>query len=244
MALADLRLALMSFPQSWDGATLSLNLLCVPSVDPLAGPLVGAAPAFADHIPKMRAVAIPSLDGFPATTDPLAVRVPPTIVVPPAPVSPRPQFLALAAQATALGVAIGPPPAPPATAVARIRKALPASYLAITGNSPTGDLTTTTGDYGCALRGTKPGPIAGPPAKKTSWGELISYALRQRVLATALGLRYELTFPLDAKSFADGGWVFIELDPADAWAAAAAPTPGAIRLFAARIPPLDLTPRP
>ena len=32
MALADLRLAIMSFPQRWDGATLSLNVLCVPSV--------------------------------------------------------------------------------------------------------------------------------------------------------------------------------------------------------------------
>src|SRR5215470_17939917 len=125
MALADLRVALMSFPQSWDGATLSLNLLCVPSVDPLATPLVGAAPAFADRVPQFRAV---------------------TIVVPAAPVAPRPQFLNLAAQATSLGVVIGPPPAPPATAVARIRKALPASYLTITGRSPTGDLTTTTDD--------------------------------------------------------------------------------------------------
>ena len=33
---SDLRLALMSFPQRWDGATLSLNLLHIPSVDPLA----------------------------------------------------------------------------------------------------------------------------------------------------------------------------------------------------------------
>ena len=55
---ADLRLAVMSFPKFWDGATLSLNLLCVPSVDPLATPLVGAAPAFADHVPQLRAVIV------------------------------------------------------------------------------------------------------------------------------------------------------------------------------------------
>src|SRR5262249_47756095 len=192
-----------------------------------------------------RAVAIPSLDGFPTTADPLAVRPPLTIVVPAAPVAPRPQCLNLAAQATALGVTIGPPPTPPvapAKAVGKIRKALPASYLLITGRSPTGDLTTTTDEFGCALRGTKPGKVAGPPPKRTSWGELISYALRQRVLATALGLRYELTFPLDAKAFANGGWVFIELAPADAWTAAAAA--GEIRLYAARVPPPDATPRP
>jgi hypothetical protein len=244
MALADLRLALMSFPQTWDGATLALNLLCVPSVDPLAVPLAGAAPAFADHAPSLRAVAIPSLDAVPTTADPLAVRVPVTIVAPAAPTAPRPRFLAMAAQATAQGVSIGPPPPPPASPVQRIRKALPASYLAITGISPTGDLTTTTDDFGCAIRGTKPGAITGPPSKKTSWGELISYALRQRVLATALGLRYELTFPLDQKAFAGGGWVFIELDPADPWAAGAVATPGAIRLYAARIPALESSARP
>src|SRR5262249_23069140 len=129
MALADLRLAVMSFPQWWDGATLSLNILCIPSVDPLSTALVGATSAFADHVPKFRAVAIPSLDGFPSTTDPLAARVSVKIVVPSVPVAPRPQFLNLATQATALGVTIGPPPAPPASAVAKIRKALPASYL-------------------------------------------------------------------------------------------------------------------
>jgi len=41
--------ALMSFPQTWDGATLSLNLLCIPSADPLAEPLVPGSPAFADQ---------------------------------------------------------------------------------------------------------------------------------------------------------------------------------------------------
>src|SRR5262252_2883450 len=111
MALADLRLALMTFPQSWDGATLSLNLLSVPSVDPLAVSLAGAAPAFADHVPSLRAVVIPSLDAFPTTTDALAVRVPVTIVAPAAAVAPRPAFLAMSAQATAQGVTIGAPQA-------------------------------------------------------------------------------------------------------------------------------------
>src|SRR5271167_3628279 len=123
---SDLRLALMSFPQRWDGATLSLNLL---SVHPLADPIAGAAPAFADHVPALQAVAIPNLDTFPTTTDPTALRLPVTIVVPAAPVPPRPSFQALAAQATALGVTIGPTPPTPAAPVQRIRKALPASYL-------------------------------------------------------------------------------------------------------------------
>ena len=107
--------------------------------------------------------------------------------------------------------------------VQHIRKALPASYLAITGTSPTGPLTTTTDDYGCAIRGQQPGAIAGPPKRQTSWGELISYALRQPVLATALGLRYELTVVLDPSTLGEGGWIFIEIPASDSWAAAAVP---------------------
>jgi hypothetical protein len=241
---SDLRLALMAFPQRWDGATLSLNLLCVPSVDPLADPIAGAAPAFADHVPVLHAVVIPNLDAFPTTTDATAERRPVTIDTPASPVPTRPSFTALAAQAAALGVTIGPTPPAPAAPVRRIRKALPASYLAITGTSPNGDLTTTTDDYGCEIRGQQPGKITGPPKRETSWGELISYGLRQPVLATALGLRYELTVALDPTAFGDGGWIFIELDATDPWAAAAILSPGAIRLYAARLPPLDASSRP
>ena len=45
--MADaLSLVMMTFPQAWDGSgTLTLNLTLLPSVDPLAGPLIGANPA-------------------------------------------------------------------------------------------------------------------------------------------------------------------------------------------------------
>jgi hypothetical protein len=247
MPAADLRLALMSFPQRWDGiGTLSLNLLCIPSVDPLTDAVAGAAPAFADHVPILQAIAIPSLDAFPTTTDLLAVRSTPIILVPTTPVPPRPAFERLANQATAQGVTIGPAPPALPTPVARIRKALPASYLAVTGVSPTGDLTTTTDDFGCAIRGQAPGKITGPPKRQTSWGELISYGLRQPTLATALGLRYELTVSLDPAAFANGGWVFIVVAPTDPWAQAAVvpAVQGSIRYYAARLPPLASQPRP
>ena len=239
---ADLHLALMAFPQEWDGTGLALNLLCIPSVDPLADPIAGAAPPFADRVPNLRAVAIPSLDTLPSGTDAQAVRIPVTIVQPASPVPPRPAFTALAQQAAAQGVTIGAPPPIPAVTVGQIRKALPDSYLALTGQSPTGELTTTTDEYCCALREQKLSPVTAPPKRQTSWGELISYALRQPVLATALGLRYELSFPLDHTAFADGGWVFVELADDDAWAQAA--MSGNVRLYAARMPPLESVARP
>jgi len=241
----------MAFPQRWDGAHLALNLLLVPSVDPLVDPVVGAAPAFADRVPDLAVVAIPSLDTLPTVADPTAVRPPFTIVEPPAPAAPRPGFEALALQATAQGVAIVPKAPSPAAPVdpIRVRKALPTSYLAITGATPTGVLTTTTDEFGCEIRGQEPGKIPDPPPPpRTSWAELMSYALRQPRLAGALGLRYELDVDLSAVDLTGGGWVFVELAPADDWARAVAvggpALDGAIRLYAARIPPLAAAARP
>jgi len=152
----------MTFPQHWDGTTLTLNLLLVPAVDPLVDAVAGAAAPFADRVPDLGVVVIPSLDTLPTTLDPTALRPVPTIVAPAAPVPPRPGFERLEQQATAEGVAVGPPPAAPAAPVRRIRKALPGSYLAVTGASPTGDLTTTTDDFGCEVRGEEPGTVPVP----------------------------------------------------------------------------------
>src|SRR5262245_34887808 len=134
MALADLRLAVMAFPQQWDGSALSLNVLLVPSVDPLTAPLAGTAPPFADHVPALRAVVIPNLDAYPTTDDATAVRPATTVVAPSPRVEPRPVLEQLADLAAARGVTIAAAaPAPVGGRVARIRKALPESYLAITG---------------------------------------------------------------------------------------------------------------
>ena len=237
--MADLRLAVMTLVQRWDAAskTLRAHLVLMPSVDPVGTPLVGAAPAFADRLPDLSAVVIGSLGTTPKTTDPLALRILPTILDPAAPVVPVSAYTTLAAQATAQGVTIAPNGAPGPALTSVIRKALPQSYLNATG-ARTGGLATSTDDFGCAIRSTPPEPVTNPPDKKIRWGELLSYALRQPKLAAALGLRYELAIPLaDPLPLADGGWLFIEFAAGDAWKAAAAA--GEIRLYASRIPPLD-----
>ncbi|HET7487727.1 MAG TPA: hypothetical protein VFJ85_07340 [Acidimicrobiales bacterium] len=233
--MADLRLAVMAFPQQWDGATLRVNLLVIPSVDPLLDPVAAAGTvAFADSVPALRPVVIPNLDSVPTTADAAALRVPLSLVAPPAPVSPRPMFEQLAAQAGAQGVTIKPSGGVAPPSVSRIRKALPQSYVDVTGSRPNGDTTTTGHDYHCALAEQKPGPIT-PRPRESTWGQLISFALRQPALANALGLRYEIDVPF-AGDLSGGGWVFVELDPADPWASAAAA--GEIRLYAGRLPSL------
>jgi hypothetical protein len=72
-----------------------------------------------------------------------------------------------------------------------------------------------------------------------SWGRVIGFALRQPVLARELGLLYEAKFALPtADFFADGGWLFVGLDPAGDFSAQIAVNPALLQPYAARIPPL------
>ncbi|MEA2155183.1 MAG: hypothetical protein QOE11_1323, partial [Solirubrobacteraceae bacterium] len=238
---ADLRLALMTFPQAWDGGrTLTLNALLIPSVDPLVDPLVAndpATPPFAAGRPALQVMVNAGLATMP---DPAAA-----VAVAPAysrPADPASTFRALESIVTVKATIAAPVAAAPVTT--RIRKALPDSFVAAGGAPPDGELTTGAEDYACAMRCDDPPVPKLPPAPQAiSWGEVISYALRQPLLAAALGLRYTLSIDLDdaqVAALADGGYVFVALDPADPWAAA---QPGEIRMHAARIPPLDATPR-
>ena len=67
---------------------------------------------------------------------------------------------------------------------------------------------------------------------------MISYALRQPILAAALGLRYVMKIQIpDATAVTAGSWLFIEIASTDAWASGEVPG-GPIRLYAARLPAL------
>jgi hypothetical protein len=238
--MADaLRLAVMTFPQHWDGAgTLTLNVVLVPSVDPLAAALIGTStPAFANGTPTFSVAINAGLAAEPGA--PGAVTLTPTVIS--APAAPAATFALLKSAVTASGATIGgiiPPNIP------RIRKALPPSYFAAGGGPPDGNLTTTIDDFGCGLRGVAPTPVPKVPPKGTTWGQVISYALRQPLLATKLGLIYQLSVKLPpAVTLASGGYVFVELAATDPWATAAQTNAGSIRTHAARIPALTSTPR-
>jgi hypothetical protein len=247
--MADpLRLVMMTFPQHWNGKdTLTLNAMLIPSADPLAGPLIGANPAtpsFAKGAPAFTVYVNETLASLPNTAPgPQTLTLTPAITS--AAADPVATFTMLQSAVTASGKTIGPPATPPPV-TPRIRKALPPSYLAAGGAPADGNLTTTDDDFGCAVRAQQPVPLQ-PPPTTVAWGEVISYAMRQPVLATKLGLRYTLSVTLPAASanaFAQGGYVFVALAASDPWAVAATANPGAVRVHAARIPPLDATPRP
>src|SRR5579863_141239 len=123
--MADpLRLALLTFPQHWDGKrTLTLNVVLIPAVDPLPGPLIGASsPSFANGAPTFTVFIDTGLTSLPASTGSNVITLPPTIVSPAA--SPAATFAILQSAVTTNGATLG---TPPALAITRIRKALPPS---------------------------------------------------------------------------------------------------------------------
>ena len=243
MALNDLELSFMTFPQRWDGATgsLSLNILVLPVGDPTA-PL-GGGPKFAGTSINLAINVAAGLDSLPSTTT-----VPgktQAFVAAPAPVAPT-LFTTLFNQLVAKGITVTSgklATAPPATA--RVRKSLPDSYTqAFPFEKPrSADLTVGDG-FGCALRNQAPGlnaPLP-PPDNQIGWGQVLSYALRQPVLAQDLGLIYPVTLTLPAALVADGAWVWVSLDTssnANPWVSDFKANPDTVKSYAARVPALD-----
>lgn len=231
MALTDLALSLMTFPQNWNGTSIDLNLLLVPATDPTAK-LSPGGPPFAGTTYNLQVIFIPGLNSPPVDGDPTSKIFP---IITPAPASAPTLFNALKARLT--------PTTIPQTSMAgvSIRKALPPSYTnSFAFEQPRNPAFFSLGeDFGCSMRGKDPQPLQPPPPKTVSWGQIISYALHQPKLAGALGLVYTpLHIPAAAADVVNGGWLYVRFDPAsDPYAADLAVTPDLIRMYAARIPP-------
>ncbi len=230
------RLNLLPYLQHWDGARLSVRLLAIPRGSPL-DPLVGSTgPSFAtaNFVLDVRLVA--GLDQMPTLTTPASdVQI----------ASPRlPQAVNLFNQLTTVFPIDPAPPAPnPRPAGTSIKKYLPPTYRDAVGFSVPRSIYTVSDDsYFCTLRcGTNKPPykkIVPPASPKYAWGKIIAIAMRQPVLAEALGIIRPLDVAIPSKFFQDGGWLYITLAPtSDAFALTT--TPDALKCYAARIPALS-----
>src|ERR1700730_1037267 len=79
-------LELTTFPQHWDGkGTLTLNVVVIPAVDPLPGPLIGpSSPSFANGAPAFTVLVNKGLGALPVSTGANAIALTPTILSAPA----------------------------------------------------------------------------------------------------------------------------------------------------------------
>ena len=231
MPRPDLVLSLLAFPQNWDGTNLRLNLLLLPAADP-TGKLTANGPAFAGTSYDLQAVLIPGIDNPPIDNAPGARIFPlPT----PAPASAAALFAKLKATYAPKKIPEKP------LAAFNIRKVLPDSYTTAFPFAQRDNPYTVVGDaYGCAVRDQKPEIRPDPPSRDLSWGMIVSFALRQPVLAEKLGLVHRMSIAPAAADLANGGWLYVRFNPAgNPYAADLALNQDLIRIFAARLPALS-----
>ena len=235
MPLLDLALSLMAFPQNWDGSGISLSILLLPSNDPTARLLPsGSGPQFSGTSYKLQVVFIPGLGAPPVDGDPASKVFPINTLVPDS----------AATLFNKLKTKLAPTAIPPTSMLGvNIHKALPLSYTsAFTFEQPRDPRFFSLGeDFGCSVRSKDPKPLEPPPPPTVSWGQIMSYILRQPKLAAAVGMVYTSLHiaPLAAADVGNGGWLYVRFDPAsDPYIADLAAKPDLIKLFAARTPAL------
>jgi hypothetical protein len=229
------RLNLLPYLQHWDGARLRVRLLAVPRgnpLDPLVAP-AGKSFAAADFVFAVRLVA--GLDQIPTFGTPVSE------VDIASPHLPHAQDL-FNQLANVFPIDPAPPAPNPRPAGTRIKKYLPPTYRDAVGLSvPRSPYTVSDDSYFCTLRtGTNKPPykkIKPPAAPKFPWGKVIAIAMRQPVLAEAVGIIRPLDVAVPADFFKEGGWVWVTLAPAsDAFALTS--TPDALKSYATRVPAL------
>lgn len=237
MAGPNRNLSLMLLPQRWDGANLIANLLLLPNGDPtLPVPLSsGEELPFASAQPVLRAALLSGL-----ATPPWSNAIPPAMLkhVPltlPYSSAESTIFAGLVTEFTPAIVPLSQP-------AGIIRKDLPESYLEATGfQAPESEYFTAVDGFGCALGSAAPNTTQAVP-RNIQWGEILSYALRQPLIAQAMGLMYlQISIPLDPTQVKSGGWIWLEIDASSAsnwYAKLITETPSAVVTYAARLPAL------
>lgn len=229
------RMTLSCYAQNWDGERLALRLLIAPRGNPLT-PLAPGEPAFADFKPHLDIRVIAGLDTLPTLGAAAASHL---------------VDLPLAARAREICAAldqvlpIDPTAAPVDARVAGVRfmKFAPTPYRELTGYGGDGNPYLVTDDrYRCALERPIPeGTSLVVENKKLPWGKVLGLALRQPLLAEAVGIVRSLDIEPTFSLLDAGGWVFATLAPG-APGSSLLSVPDAVNIYAARIPPLS-TPR-
>jgi hypothetical protein len=236
------RLSLLPFPQFYDGATLSLNIVVLPrNQNPLlpaikGDPVIPNSPAFADAQLSFDVHLISSLIGFPNNHSAGSVKSP--IVA--QPTNERALFEALGKQLKISETeTISDQADPPAASDFPVRKYLPLSYRqAFNFTTPRTRAAVTDDSYHCAVRNAGKVPGFKRSSDEISWGKAFAYALRQPLLARELGMIYSATIEADASLFEHGGWLFVDLAEGSAFRDQQAADSTFLMKYAARIPAL------
>lgn len=249
----DARISILTFPQHFDGASLSLRVMLVPRLsaawngDPLQ-PLIehfpnagDTTPAFADADLQLEVRVLDGLDRFPVNAP-----VDFTAALPAAGgvlADARSLFQELIAPGPGRFQLSADPPklAEPVKQAIFIQKYLPRSYRgAFLFTGPRTPDAVTDDSYHCAVKESKdPNPAFKVTPSTVSWGQIYAYCLRHHQLALRLGLIRTATFAVQAGLLEKGGFVYVDLAQNSAYAAQAAADFTFLKRYAARIPALE-----
>jgi hypothetical protein len=226
------RLQLLPYLQEWDGTRLRVRLLAAPQGSPV-DPLLAGAPSFASAAFTFEVRLVDGLGAIPTLGSafhafPVAVPTPPQAAA---------LFNGLAAT---LPVDTTIPPVDPRRAGLQFLKYTPPGYRDATGYTDGRNPFLVTDDrYHCALKSETPaGTVIKSEVPKLPWGKVLALALRQPLLAEALGLVRRLEVEPDAGFFDHGGWVYVSL-AAGSDAGGLLGIPDALKSYAARVPGLS-----
>ncbi len=254
------RFSLLTFPQYFDGNTLTLNILVLPrNQNPLQGaiikhdgvqfppPVIPDAPAFADAKLTFEAKVITGLGTFPNNQLPSAS---PGLGTNP-PANARDLFTALGKNFSIKNLAQtnedldsnddSAKKSPAVSAQLSIKKYLPVSYRsAFNFTNPRTPNAVTDDSYHCAVRdaGKVPGFKRSP--NEISWGKVFAFILRQPLLAEQAGMLYHASLAVGAGDFPLGGWLYVDLAADSDYKAQQQADDTFIKKYAARIPPLEV----
>ncbi|WP_273566078.1 hypothetical protein [Maribacter halichondriae] len=120
-----------------------------------------------------------------------------------------------------------------------VSKYLPKSYRnAINFTTPRTKNAVTDDSYHCAVKTAKYYAGFQRSSDIVSWGKVFAHVLRQPLLARAAGFIYSTTLSIDADTFPDGGYLYIDLADGSSFSPQSTADPNFIKNYAARIPAL------
>jgi hypothetical protein len=226
------RLTLSVYLQEWDGTNLSIRVLIAPRGSPLE-PLGPGEPAFVDWEPHLEVRQVQGLDVVPMLASPASSQ---TVVLP---LASRARSICLALEKE-LPIDGAAAPIDPRVAGVRFMKYAPKAYRQATGYGGSGNPYVVTDDrYRCAIQRSVPsGTSIKVEEEKLPWGKVLGLALRQPLLAEAVGIVRTLSIQPLWGQFDTGGWVYVTLSAGTPGASLLA-TLGTVKFYAARVPILS-----
>ncbi|AEV31742.1 hypothetical protein Oweho_0729 [Owenweeksia hongkongensis DSM 17368] len=251
------RFSILTFPQHFDGTDLHFNVVLLPrDQNPLNPAIVNSPPvtdstvAFADANFAFTAKVITGFGTSPLP-QPLAVHPQFALSVTATPnkrgiLEAMAKHMVIAdvnmvnSNANLTNIPADRQPEKPRKFANSVKKYLPKTYRnAFNFNGPRNRNAVLDDSYHCAIKAGKFDPNFTPSTNVVSWGKVFAYLLRQPALARQAGMIFSGSVPVNANTFPDGGYLYIDLANTSDYKAQQNDDANFIKQYAARIPVLE-----